>query len=223
LSDVFAKDLLFATLDPTMRRLKIPGTGQDVILSDTVGFISDLPTHLIAAFRATLEQVKFADVILHVRDVSRPDHEVQRDDVIAILNDLGIDYDHDERIVEVLNKIDLLPAEGRDDILRQARHKAQAIAVSALEGTGTADLLALAGRKLAAERLPAEYDIPHATAGEALAWLHQHATVQERADHDDGVRVRVAIDPARAGQFATHFGFRPLNGGFPDGDNNDDD
>ena len=105
----FAKDLLFATLDPAMRAIELP-TGGKVILSDTVGFISDLPTHLVAAFRATLEEVQAADIILHVRDIAHPDTEAQKADVDAILRDLGIDPESDPRVVEVLNKIDLLSA-----------------------------------------------------------------------------------------------------------------
>jgi GTP-binding protein HflX len=210
-AEVFAKDLLFATLDPTMRRLKLPGTGQDVIISDTVGFISDLPTHLIAAFRATLEQVQFADVILHVRDISRPDHDVQREDVIQILTDLGIDYEHDERVFEVLNKTDLLDPESRDDIIRLESKRARTIAVSALTGDGTPQLLQTVSRKLAEGRQEAEYEIPHADAGEALAWLYHHATILDRKDGDDGVQVRVAIEPAHIGRFRTHFGYKPLN------------
>ena len=220
-AEVFAKDLLFATLDPTMRRLKIPGTGQDVIISDTVGFISDLPTHLIAAFRATLEQVQFADVILHVRDISRPDHEVQRDDVIKILNDLGIDYDHDPRVFEVLNKIDLLDDETRDDVIRRERGRARVIAVSALTGAGTKDLLEAVSEKLTEGRLEAEYRLIHADSGEALAWLHHHATVLSREDGDDGVFVRVAIEPAHIGRFRTHFGYQPLN--LPDEQTDEED
>lgn len=220
-AEVFAKDLLFATLDPTMRRLKLPGTGQDVIISDTVGFISDLPTHLIAAFRATLEQVQFADIILHVRDIARPDHDVQRDDVIQILTDLGIDYEHDPRVFEVLNKTDLLDIESRESIVRLESRRARVIPVSALTGDGSADLLKLVSQKLAEGRQEAEYKIPHAAAGEALAWLHQHATVLDRTDDDDNVHVRAAIEPAHIGRFRTHFGYKPLN--LPDPDDNEED
>lgn len=109
-ASVFAEDLVFATLDPTMRRLELPN-GKMVILSDTVGFIADLPTTLVEAFRATLEQVQYADIILHVRDVSSPDHPWQRQDVINVLSELGIDYEHDPRIYEVLNKIDAVESE----------------------------------------------------------------------------------------------------------------
>ena len=118
---VLAKDMLFATLDPTMRGMKLP-CGREVILSDTVGFISDLPTHLVEAFRATLEEVQQADVILHVRDMSHPETRTQRDAVMEILADLGIGMD-DERLIEVLNKIDKLPEEKRKHLrrLRRAR------------------------------------------------------------------------------------------------------
>lgn len=211
-ADVFAKDLLFATLDPTMRRLKLPATGQEVIFADTVGFIADLPTHLIAAFRATLEQVQYADIILHVRDVSRPDHDVQREDVIGILKDLGIEYDEDPRVVEVLNKMDLLDGEQAEDLLKQSRRRQIAAAtVSALEGTGITGLLDLIAGKLAEKRSTVLYDIPHPVAGEALAWLHQHATVLQRADGDEVTHVTVSIDPADRGRFAAHFGLEPLD------------
>lgn len=210
-AEVFAKDLLFATLDPTMRRLRLPSTGQEVIFADTVGFISDLPTHLIAAFRATLEQVQYADVILHVRDVSRPDHDVQRDDVITILKDLGIEYDEDPRVIEVLNKIDLLEVEAASDLQKFTRNRGiTAVAVSALEGTGITGLLDMIAAKLAEKRTVVLYDIPHQMAGEALAWLHQHATVKQRADDDAVVHVTVSIDPADRGRFAAHFGLEPL-------------
>src|ERR1700689_3285505 len=113
-AEVLAKDMLFATLDPAMRGIKLPG-GREAILSDTVGFISDLPTHLIEAFRATLEEVQLADVILHIRDASHPETRSQKDAVMSVLGDLGIKPD-DERLIEVLNKIDLLPEEERTQL-----------------------------------------------------------------------------------------------------------
>lgn len=210
-ASVFAEDLLFATLDPTMRRVKLPESGHEVIFSDTVGFISDLPTHLVAAFRATLEQVKYADIILHVRDVTRVDHEMQREDVIGILKDLGIDYETDNRIVEVLNKTDLLTAEEAGDIVRRARKVTESLPVSALTGANVDNLLRLIAQKLSAGRREAEYHLSHREAGEALAWLHKYATLLGRKDNEDGVFVRVAIDPVDAGRFAARFGLHPLN------------
>lgn len=213
-AQVFAQDLLFATLDPTMRRVKLPQSGHEVIFSDTVGFISDLPTHLIAAFRATLEQVQFADIILHVRDVSRPDHDMQREDVIGILRDLSVDYENDPRVVEVLNKIDLLDFETRDDITRRTRQKVACVPVSAVTGAGVDDLLSVLAEKLSAGRRLAVYNVPHAVTGEVLAWLHKHAAVRDRVDTDDGVTVHVAIEPADAGRLRAQFGLHPLNADF---------
>src|SRR3954465_376125 len=140
-ADVFAKDLLFATLDPTMRAIELP-TGRKVILSDTVGFISDLPTHLVAAFRATLEEVQAADIILHVRDIAHPDTEAQKADVEAILKDLGIDPETDPRVVEVLNKIDLLEQSDQPGLRARTDRSPVAVRGSAVTGEGLDRLLA---------------------------------------------------------------------------------
>ena len=134
-ASVFAEDLLFATLDPTMRGIELP-SGRRAILSDTVGFISDLPTQLVAAFRATLEEVEQADLILHVRDISHPDTEAQRDDVLTVLRELGIDIEHDDRVVEILNKIDRLPVEERERLTWQEERKPELLPISALNGAG---------------------------------------------------------------------------------------
>jgi GTP-binding protein HflX len=206
-ADVFAENLLFATLDPTMRKVKLKN-GQEIILSDTVGFIADLPTNLIAAFRATLEQVQFADVILHVRDIANPAHEAQREDVIAILGDLGIDYEHDERIIEVLNKLDMLDEHGRDDILRKAGFAARCVAVSALTGEGAGALLSEIETLTSANRQTVVFRINHAD-GEALAWLYQHAHIRERRDGDAETTVSVQIGPADLGRFKEKYGYRP--------------
>ncbi len=138
---VLAEDMLFATLDPTLRRMKLPH-GRTVILSDTVGFISDLPTHLVAAFRATLEEVLEADLVLHVRDMSDPDNAAQAGDVMRILADLGIDEKiAEERIIEVWNKVDRLEPEAHDAILQKADGRANVRAVSALSGEGVDALM----------------------------------------------------------------------------------
>lgn len=204
---VFAENLLFATLDPTLRRLELP-SGQGVILSDTVGFISDLPTTLIAAFRATLEQVQYADVILHVRDVSRHDHQAQRQDVIAVLKALGIDYHADDRIFEVLNKIDSCDADQRADIERMARAQDRWLAVSALTGEGTGELLSAIDSFLLRHRRYNRYVLPHG-AGKALAWLYDHAEILERRDDGQAVRILAHIEPRDADKFTSHFGFLP--------------
>src|SRR5690606_19429355 len=133
---VLAEDMLFATLDPTLRRMKLP-PGRTVILSDTVGFISDLPTHLVAAFRATLEEVLEADLILHVRDMSDPDNAAQSADVLRILGDLGIDEKEAEhRIIEVWNKVDRLDPEAHDAVTERAAGRPDIMAVSAVTGEG---------------------------------------------------------------------------------------
>ena len=129
-SSVTAGDMLFATLDPTMRRLGLP-SGRQVILSDTVGFISELPTHLVAAFRATLEEVTEADIIVHVRDAHHPDSEAQRNDVLDVLVDLGLGQPIEEGLIEAMNKIDLLDPTTRHGLAQQNRRNFQSAALSA--------------------------------------------------------------------------------------------
>lgn len=202
-ADVFAKDLLFATLDPTLRQLKLPN-GQVVILSDTVGFISNLPTGLIAAFRATLEQVQHADVILHVRDISRHDSDAQRRDVIDVLSDLGIDYDSDLRVIEVLNKIDSLPDDMRADITRNAKFTPGRVATSALSGEGIDALLHAITAIVAKNRILRSFTIPVEN-GEALSWLYDHAHIIARQDDETTITLDTEIDPADAGRFDERF------------------
>lgn len=193
-SAVFAKDLLFATLDPTMRRLALPG-GEEIILSDTVGFISNLPTHLVAAFRATLEEVVEADLILHVRDIAHAESEAQKKDVIAVLADLGIDAGADgTNLIEVWNKIDLLPGEERERVLRQAQANPGQVAVSATVGEGM-DLLQQAIEGNLTRRFEeVEVDI-EITDGATIAWLYEHGQVKERHDDDRHAHLRVSLDP----------------------------
>lgn len=202
-ADVFAEDLLFATLDPTMRRMKLPG-GQVCILSDTVGFISQLPTHLIAAFRATLEQVTRADIILHVIDRARPDYAAQRQDVIDILGDLGIDYDADERILEVWNKTDLLGDEEKSDMQRQVKFDDRRLAVSAQTGQGLPTMLDAIAGKMAAGRKVYTVILTQAD-GRARAWLYDHGQIVKQKNGDDGARIEVMMDEKAAGQFASLF------------------
>ncbi|WP_259779801.1 GTPase HflX [Aestuariispira ectoiniformans] len=191
-SDVFAKDLLFATLDPTMRAIELP-SGRKVILSDTVGFISELPTDLVAAFRATLEEVIEANVILHVRDVSTADSEAQRDDVIAVLDSL--DIDPDVPVIEALNKVDLMSDEERERIVNQADRDDSLLVLSALNGWGTDRLLEIVDSLLAKEDELVELVVPFSD-GRQVAWLHQHGHVIERTDEDDGIhfRIRMSVD-----------------------------
>lgn len=203
---VFAENLPFATLDPTMRRVDLRG-GQPVIFSDTVGFITDLPTHLVAAFRATLEQVDFADVILHVRDMARSDNEAQRRDVISILGDLGIAYDSDGRIVEVLNKIDSLGEDAHAEAIRQAAMPgSRSAAVSALTGEGLEGLLARVEAIVCRNREEVSYFLDVAD-GRALAWLYSHAEVLEREPGEKDVKVRVRMEPVNVRRFQSEFGY----------------
>jgi GTPase len=196
-AEVMAKDLLFATLDPTMRRVRLPG-GRDIILSDTVGFISDLPTELVAAFRATLEEVLEADLILHVRDIAHPETDAQKADVEAVLEGLGLEHHVVQDMIEVLNKIDALPAEDAERIADLARRDRQVAAVSALTGAGCDRLLDEVERRLARDRQVATYRLGHDRGGD-IAWLYQHGEVLERHDDEDGasLTVRLSADDRR--------------------------
>jgi GTPase len=204
-AEVLAKDLLFATLDPTMRVIQLPH-GRKIILSDTVGFISDLPTSLIAAFRATLEEVLSADVILHVRDVAHADSDAQAEDVNRVLAELGIDELRRSRIVEVWNKLDLLPPEERAQREAQATRKQGCVLVSAITGEGLAPLLELIEGRLGAEDTIYEI-LLDAEDGQGQAWLHDRGEVLSRRNHQDGrvlMKVRLAAD--KAGQAQSRFG-----------------
>jgi GTP-binding protein HflX len=202
-AEVVAEDMLFATLDPTLRMLKLPD-GRPAILSDTVGFISDLPHELVEAFRATLEEVQEADVVLHVRDIASDESAAQAADVRQVLEQLGVDMD-ERRILEVWNKLDLLDEAARADVLGDARRAhPPAIPVSAVTGEGTADLLqAVAG--LVDEAPPVDVYAPVGE-GAAIAWLYRHGRVLERHDGKDGsVRLAVSLSPQALGQFEQQF------------------
>ncbi len=198
-ANVFVKNLLFATLDPTMRRIELP-SGRSVIVSDTVGFISDLPTHLIEAFRATLDQTKYADIILHVRDATQNDYNAHKRDVIKIMKDLGIDYDSDERIYEVINKIDVCSEERLDDVRRDAKFEDNILPISAQTGEGVDNLLEVVDAFLARHSKNKQFDIP-VTDGKALAWLYQNAEVIEMNETGDMNEVIVHIDDANQNRF----------------------
>jgi GTPase len=196
---VLAEDMLFATLDPTLRQIRLPH-GARVLLSDTVGFISDLPTMLITAFRATLEEVMLADVVLHVRDVSHEDWEAQAEDVEAILAELGLSGEAGARILEVWNKIDALDPE-RLAALAIAAEGAQGrerpSLVSALSGEGLEALLERIEQRLAEGRVELEIALDPAD-GEGFAWLHAHAEVLDRETLADGsARLVVRVAPER--------------------------
>jgi GTP-binding protein HflX len=195
---VMAEDQLFATLDPTMRGLALP-SGRHAILSDTVGFISDLPTELVAAFRATLEEVAEADLLLHVRDISHPDTAAQRGDVDAVLNGLVKDGTLDEtwpaRTLEVLNKADLMGGIAHVPLRDDA-----GIAVSALTGEGLPALLSAIDRFLASQLVTLEVDVP-VTDGAKLAWLYRHGEVLVRQDGETDVHVEVRMSEADRARF----------------------
>ena len=196
---VQAEDLLFATLDPTMRAVDLP-SGRRVILSDTVGFISDLPTHLIAAFRATLEEVLEADVIVHVRDVAHADTEAQAADVDQVLDDLGVGPAERERMIVALNKIDLADPAARERAESLTARRDRTLAMSALTGEGCTDLLALIDAELAAAREIVDLEVD-LTDGGAIAWLYRHGEVLDREDGERTARLKVGIDAADLGRF----------------------
>ncbi len=198
---VLAKDQVFATLDPTMREVKL-ASGRRIILSDTVGFISDLPTMLVAAFRATLEEVIEADLILHVRDIAHAETEAQRADVNAVLADLGIQAEaSDTRVVEVWNKIDLLTSDKREEALWTAGRAENIPAlVSAVTGEGMPELLALIDGQFSVHDELIDLRVPAAD-GAVLAWLHENAQVLGHATDDQGVtHAKVRIARARHGR-----------------------
>lgn len=185
---VLVKDMLFATLDPTMRALRLPNSGQDVILSDTVGFISDLPTQLVAAFRATLEEVPAADVILHVRDISHPETEEQQRDVLAILEDLGVGQG--SVVIEVWNKIDRLNEDARSSLETIASRRENAVMISALNAVGIVPLLERIEAALDVGRSRAVIEITHQE-GRKRAWLYEQRVVVEEIESETGSRIEV--------------------------------
>jgi len=204
---VLEADMLFATLDPTLRAVKLPG-GMKIILSDTVGFISDLPTMLVAAFRATLEEVIEADVILHVRDVSHEDTEAQSHDVEEVLRSLGIDPDDEQKLIEVWNKIDRLDADGRTRLQNLAERKPageRPVLVSAITGEGADRLITAIETRLGQRRIVLDLVVDPAD-GAAVSWLHRHTEVMEKAMDDDGkLAMTVRVDPSQAGKVRAKF------------------
>ncbi|CAH0151867.1 GTPase HflX [Roseomonas sp. CECT 9278] len=197
---VYAQDQLFATLDPTMRAIRLP-SGRTCILSDTVGFISDLPTQLVEAFRATLEEVAAADIILHVRDIAHPDSAAQRADVLGVMAEMAdgpnaaLEPAWESRVVEVLNKADLLG--GVDAVARRAPG---AVPVSALTGEGLDELRRAIDARLSAGLETMEVSVP-TTDGAGLAWLYAHAEVLSRQDDEDAIRLTVRISAADRARF----------------------
>lgn len=208
-AEVMAEDLLFATLDPTMRAIALPGV-EKAIISDTVGFISDLPTQLVAAFRATLEEVTGADLILHVRDIANPSTQAQKAQVLEVLGDLGViegEGGANIPIIEVWNKIDLLSAEATEDVTAAASSDDMTVAISAVSGQGVDDLLARLGEQLTQGARVHEFVLP-ASAGRQIAWLHAHGEVVEEGEAGTGPegplrRLAVRLNPKELGQFET--------------------
>jgi GTP-binding protein HflX len=202
-AEVEARDMLFATLDPTLRTVALPG-GRPAILSDTVGFISDLPHELVDAFRATLEEVQEADVVLHVRDISSEETEAQAEDVRKVLKQLDAGQDG-QTLIEVWNKIDLLPEEDRESLFAKGRRSLEfgdhpAVALSAVSGEGCDALLALLG-KLVDDEAPVAADLGPRD-GDALAWLYRNGRVTHREDlPDGGQHLEVKLDAQALGRF----------------------
>ncbi|MBY5328349.1 GTPase HflX [Rhizobium leguminosarum] len=203
---VLAEDMLFATLDPTLRRMKLPH-GRTVILSDTVGFISDLPTHLVAAFRATLEEVLEADLILHVRDMSDADNQAQSSDVMRILNDLGIDEaEAEKRLIEVWNKIDRLEPEVHDTMVQKSAGASNVVAVSAVSGEGVDTLMEEISRRLSGVMTVATIRLPVDKLA-LLPWLYDHAIVDGREDNEDGtITLDLRLSEAEATELERRIG-----------------
>ena len=198
---VMAEDLLFATLDPTMRQISLPGVDK-AILSDTVGFVSDLPTQLVAAFRATLEEVNGADLIVHVRDIAHPDSEEQADDVATVLTGIGASGEGSAPMIEVWNKIDQLDPERLETLTAQAARNEDVALVSALDGQGI-DALA----RLLSERLTKAHRMRDVTVsmtkGGTIAWLHAHGEVLDQAADDDNIRMAVRLSDEDFARFMT--------------------
>ncbi len=208
-AEVMAQDLLFATLDPTLRVVKLPH-GTPIILSDTVGFISELPTQLVAAFRATLEEVLEADLILHVRDISHPDAEAQAQDVMDVLSSLGIEPTASGRVLDIWNKIDRLSAEeleGRENQLERHDSHEGPIAVSALTGAGAKALLTRVEQHITAHHTLLRVELA-ASDGEGLSWLYRQGDVLERHSLEEGgsICVKLRILPERAPLVIRRFG-----------------
>jgi GTP-binding protein HflX len=209
---VLAEDMLFATLDPTMREISLPGV-EKAILSDTVGFVSDLPTQLVAAFRATLEEVISADIIVHVRDISHSETDAQRDDVLQILRDLGVLDDEDAanqpRMLEVWNKIDLLDAEKREDLSALVQRNDDLLMISAQTGEGVDAFKAHLSALIAKGNLVRSVRLK-ASDGAALAWLHARGTINSQIVDEDLVTVEASLSRQLWGQFDKQFA--PIEG-----------
>ena len=201
-ADVFAKDLLFATLDPTMRQVRLPN-GQNIILSDTVGFISDLPTELVMAFRATLEEVLEADIIVHVRDYSHPDTEAQKQDVESVLCDLGLSETVENGMLEALNKIDMLPDDERDCIFEKSARHPNKWPICAKTGEGLDDLLLAIQNRLTAGYKKIDIKIPISD-GKGVALAYRKGQVISRVDRNTFIKMSLLVNPMDLALFDTY-------------------
>ncbi len=209
-AEVMAEDLLFATLDPTMRAIGLPGV-EKAILSDTVGFISDLPTQLVAAFRATLEEVTAADIILHVRDMANSANAAQKSQVLEVLADLElVDRDSGDSeipILEVWNKVDLLSPEDAEELASQAANRDDSMVISAISGAGIDALMQKIGAMLTSKAQEVSVTLPTSD-GKRIAWLHAHGDVLEKVDAGEGeqgpqIALKVRLNPKELGQYET--------------------
>lgn len=196
-ADVVAKDMLFATLDPTMRAVELPD-GPEVILSDTVGFISDLPTELVASFRATLEEVLAADLILHVRDIAHPDTDIQAEDVRDIMTTLGVASSTKQ--LEVWNKIDLLEGDNSDAIRARAARDDTVFAVSSVTGEGLEDLFGAIALALEEKKMDVSLDLDFSQ-GKQRAWLFKEGIVEEETQDENGFHLKVRWTARQARKF----------------------
>ena len=196
---VFAENLLFATLDPTMRDIKLPGFDK-VILSDTVGFVSDLPTELIAAFRATLEEVREADLLVHVRNMAHVDREAQREDVEEVLASLGLAEEGAPPRIEAWNKIDLLSGEEREQLLEEARRRDDVVPISAVSGEGLDAFRDRVSAKLRSGEQVHRIRLP-TSAGSRIAWLHSRGEVLDQSVDDDELELSVKMSAENWARF----------------------
>ncbi len=210
-SNVFVKDMLFATLDPTMRQIKLP-SGQMAILSDTVGFISDLPTELVMAFRATLEEVLEADVIVHVRDYHHPDTRAQKKDVEEVLCDLGLKDAVDIELVEALNKIDLFDSDEQEMIRNQKKRRPKEWPISAVSGEGVQELLCCIEETLNRDRKQFKLMIPIED-GKTLARIYQKGQIIKRTDNEKTITLIVKLKPEDESLFASYIQGRKKKNG----------
>ena len=202
---VLAKDVLFATLDPTMRGIRLPG-GTKAVLSDTVGFIADLPHELVAAFRATLEEVLEADIIAHVRDAAHAETEAQKADVLTVLAELGVEPGRDRAFVEILNKLDLLEHGAQAGLMARAAERLDVpAAVSALTGDGLDVLLRRFESVLTGDNIRLRLELSPSD-GEGLAWVYRHGRVLERRDDGEaGTILILSVHPQEAVKFNSRF------------------